>query len=78
MMDNEQIIHEFLLKFKGFKKGVKMHLTDTIRREIVKDLRFNTEDAINYILNSGYFKLEMHDAVSLTDEGFKYANQTHY
>ena len=28
-MENEQITHDLLLKFKGFKNKVKMHLTDT-------------------------------------------------
>lgn len=72
-MDNEQILNEFLLLFKGKPRGSKLHLTDTIIR-IVKDYRYDTEDAIDYILNSGYFKLEMRDAVSLTDEGFEQSN----
>ena len=74
-MSNEEIIHELLLKFKGLNKGVKTHLTDTIRREIVKDLRFNTDDVTNSIIKSGYFNLHAHDAISLTDDGFEYANR---
>ena len=74
-MTNEEIMHEFLLKFKGQNKGVKMHLTDTIQKRIVKDYHFNTDDAISYILNSGYFKFYAPDAVCLTEEGFKYANE---
>lgn len=74
-MSNEEIMHEFLLKFKGYRKGGKMYIIDTVRREIVKDLRFNTDNVIEYFLNSGYFKLENNYAVSLTDEGFEYANR---
>jgi len=74
-MTNEEIIHELLLKFKGENKGVKMHLTDTIRRRIVKDLRFDIDDVTISIIKSGYFQLHAHDSISLTDEGFEYANQ---
>ena len=74
-MSNEEIMHEFLLKFKGHRKGVKIYIIDTVRREIVKDFRFNTDNVIEYFLNSGYFKLENNYAVSLTDEGFEYANR---
>ena len=74
-MSNEEIMHEFLLKFKGHKKGVKVYIIDTVRREIVKDLRFNTDNVIEYFLNSGYFKLENNYAVILTDDGFEYANR---
>ena len=31
-MSNEEIMHEFLLKFKGHKKGVKVYIIDTVRR----------------------------------------------
>jgi hypothetical protein len=72
-MDNQQILNEFFLLFKGQRQGSKIHLTDTIRR-IVKDRNYDTEDASYFIINSGYFKLEMHDAVSLTDKGFEQSN----
>lgn len=76
-MDNEQITHELLLKFKGLRLGAKIPLTEQIR-DIVGNRIYDVEDTIQYISDSGYFTLLTTNIATLTDKGFEYANRTHY
>ncbi|SHL06977.1 hypothetical protein [Flavobacterium chilense] len=75
-MNNEEITHELLLKFKGIKMGAKIPLAEQIK-DIVGDPKFDTTEAIQYIEDSGYFVFLNSNVVTLSDDGFEYANRMH-
>lgn len=75
-MNNEQITHELLLKFKGTKIGAKIPLVEQIK-DIVGDPKFDATETIQYISNSGYFIFLSSNIVTLNEDGFEYANRTH-
>lgn len=73
-MNNEEIMHELLIKFKGVRMGAKIPLTEQIR-DIVKISNFDTTETIKYIYNSDYFIFLDSNTATLTDKGFEYANR---
>lgn len=73
-MNNEQIMHELIIKFKGVRKGAKIPLTEQIK-DIVGNPKLDVTEIIQFISNSGYFIFLDSNIATLTDEGFEYANR---
>ena len=76
-MNNEQITHELLLKFKGAKIGAKIPLSEQIK-DIVGNPKFDVTETIQHIYNSGYFIFINSNIATLNEDGFEYANRNHY